>query len=188
MTTTESASIWIETGPEQPRHPSLEEHTHADVVVIGGGIVGITTALLLTEAGTDVVLLEANQLARGVSGHTTAKVSSQHGLIYDTLRSKFGSDGARTYGQANEAALAWMADRIERDSIECDFRRLSSYAYVTSESKRSQVEDEVAAAIDAGLPASLVETTPLPLYVAAAARFDDQAEFHVRKYMPALAA
>ena len=182
-----NASVWVESGPQQPAHPALDEHAHADIVVLGGGIVGITTALLLTEAGADVVLLEANQLARGVSGFTTAKVSSQHGLIYHTLRSNFGAEGARIYGQANESALAWIADRVEQHEIDCDFRRRPSYAYVTSQSKRSQIENEVSAAIEAGLPASLVETTPLPYTVAAAVRFDDQAEFHVRKYLLGLA-
>ena len=81
-----SESIWIDTGPAQPVHAALSGDVQADVAVIGGGIVGITTALLLSEAGADVVLLEANQLGRGVSGHTTAKLSSQHGLIYDRTR------------------------------------------------------------------------------------------------------
>ncbi len=184
---TTNESVWIETGPEQPAHPSLDEHVHADVVVIGGGIVGITTALLLNEAGIDVVLLEANQLARGVSGYTTAKVSSQHGLIYARLRAKFGAEGARTYGQANQAALAWMAARVEGDGIDCDFRRQASYAYVTSDGSRAKLEDEVAAAVEAGLPATLTDEPPLPFPVAGAVRFGDQAEFHVRKYLLTLA-
>jgi glycine/D-amino acid oxidase-like deaminating enzyme len=180
---TTGGSVWIETGPAQPSFPPLGVDVHADVVVIGGGIVGITTALLAQEAGADVVLLEANRLVHGVTGHTTAKVTSQHGMIYDSLRSSFGAHAARMYGQVNEAALAWMADRVRRDGIDCDFRRRSAYAYVTSESKRSDVQDEVRAAVAAGLPATYVESTPLPYPVAAAVRFDDQAEFHVRKYL-----
>lgn len=180
-------SIWIDTGPRQPELPQLDGSAHADVAVIGGGIVGLTTALLLQEAGRKVVLLEAGRLARGVSGYTTAKVSSQHGLIYAKLTSKHGADAARTYGHANEAALAWIAERVERDGIDCDFRRQPSYAYVSSESKRQQVEDEARAAVAAGLPASLTDSTPLPYPVAAAVRFDDQAEFHPRKYLLALA-
>jgi glycine/D-amino acid oxidase-like deaminating enzyme/nitrite reductase/ring-hydroxylating ferredoxin subunit len=179
-------SVWIDTGPPQPPFPQLEEDVGADVVVIGGGIAGITTALLLTEAGASVVLLEAGRLACGVSGHTTAKVSSQHGMIYARLRSRFGTEGARTYGEANEAAIDWIARRVERDGIDCDFRRRPSYAYVTGD--RSQAEAEAEAAAEAGLPASLVDTTPLPYPVAAAVRFDDQAEFHVRRYLLPLAA
>jgi len=182
----QGGSIWIETGPEQRSFPALEESLSTEVVVIGGGIVGITTALLLSEAGTDVVLLEANRLARGVTGHTTAKVSSQHGLIYSQLRSKFGADGARAYGEANQAALEWIARRVASDDIECDFRRQASYAYMSEPSGRSKLEDEVGAAVEAGLPAALVEETPLPCPVEAAVRFDDQAEFHVRKYLLAL--
>jgi glycine/D-amino acid oxidase-like deaminating enzyme/nitrite reductase/ring-hydroxylating ferredoxin subunit len=179
-------SLWIETGPRQPGFPRLDGDVHADVAVVGGGIVGITTALLLREAGASVVLLEADKLARGVTGHTTAKVSSQHGMIYAQLTRSFGADAARTYAEVNEHALEWIAARVARDGIDCDWRRRPSYAYVTSASKRSQVQDETRAATDAGLPASLVHEAPLPFPIEAAVRFDDQAEFHVRKYLLAL--
>jgi glycine/D-amino acid oxidase-like deaminating enzyme/nitrite reductase/ring-hydroxylating ferredoxin subunit len=186
--TTKHTSVWVDTGPQQPALPQLEEPVDADVAVLGGGITGITTALLLKEAGLRVVLLEANRVGCGVTGFTTAKVSSQHGMIYERLRSRFGADGARTYGAANEAALAWIAGRVEQDSIDCDFRRRASYAYLSQGGDRGQAEQEAEAALQAGLPASLVDTTPLPYPVEAAVRFDDQAEFHVRKYLLALAA
>lgn len=187
VTAAQGTSIWVATGPQPHPLPELFGEIRADVVVLGGGIVGITTALLLKEAGLRVVLLEAGRLACGVSGYTTAKVSSQHGLIYEHLRSSFGADAARTYGQANETALAWIADRVSQHEIDCDFRRQASYAYVTSDAKRAQVEQEAEAARAAGLPATLVETTPLPYPVAAAVRFDNQAEFHARKYLLGLA-
>jgi glycine/D-amino acid oxidase-like deaminating enzyme len=120
---TRHESLWIATGPEQPEHPPLERDTRAEVVVIGGGIVGITTALLLADAGVEVVLIEAGRLACGVSAHTTAKVSSQHGLVYAALASRFGADAARAYGRANEAGLEWIAARAEGGAIDCDFRR-----------------------------------------------------------------
>jgi glycine/D-amino acid oxidase-like deaminating enzyme/nitrite reductase/ring-hydroxylating ferredoxin subunit len=179
-------SVWIETGPDQPTFPELDGEVEADVAVIGGGLVGITTALLLTEAGVSVALLEADRLVHGVTGHTTAKVTSQHGLIYDELRSRFGLDGARTYGEANETALAWIAERVKRDGIECDFRRRAAYAYATSAAERSQVASETEAAAAAGLPARMTESVPLPFEVEGAERFDDQAEFHVRRYLVAL--
>jgi glycine/D-amino acid oxidase-like deaminating enzyme/nitrite reductase/ring-hydroxylating ferredoxin subunit len=185
--TAKQTSVWVDTAPAPPLHPQLDGDVRADVAVIGGGIVGITTALLLAEGGASVVLLEAGRLAGGTSGYTTAKVSSQHGLIYDALRSKHGRETARRYGEANEAALAWIAARVARDGIDCDFRRQPSYAYVTSASDRSQVEREAEAAVEAGLPAELVQETPLPYPVEAAVRFEHQAEFHPRRYLFALA-
>ena len=176
-------SPWIATGTAQPEHPGLDGDVRADVAVIGGGIVGVTTALLLTEAGARVALLEADRVGHGVTGHTTAKVSSQHGMIYDRLRSRFGADGARAYGAANEAALEWIADRVASDGIDCDLRRRPSYVY----GERSEIESEARAASEAGLPASLAEDTPLPFDAGVAVRFDGQAEFHVGRYMAALA-
>lgn len=185
--TAKQESIWIETGPQPPAAARLEEDVSVDAVVIGGGIVGITTALLLKEAGAQVALLEAGRLARGVSGQTTAKLSSQHGLIYSRLGSDFGPEAAQTYGAANEAALDWIADRVEREQIDCDFRRQPAYAYVLSASELAQVEEEARAAVEAGLPAALVASSSLPFPIAGAVRFDDQAEFHPCKYLLALA-
>ncbi len=185
--TAKRTSLWVDTAPAPRLHPQLDGDVYADVAVIGGGIVGLTTALLLAEAGASVALLEAGRLAGGTSGYTTAKVSSQHGLIYERLRSKHGAETARRYGEANEAALAWIAARVARDAIDCDFRRQASYAYVTAAKDRSKVEREADAVIAAGLPAELVQETPLPFPVEAAVRFEHQAEFHPRRYLFGLA-
>jgi glycine/D-amino acid oxidase-like deaminating enzyme/nitrite reductase/ring-hydroxylating ferredoxin subunit len=177
------SSIWLETaGPEFPR---LDRDITADVAVIGGGIVGVTTALLLHEAGARVVLIEANRVGHGVTGHTTAKVSSQHGLRYASLRSQHGAQAARAYGAANEDALKWIAARVEADGLDCDFRRRAAYVY---SQKWSEIEDEARAASTAGLPASFVSSAPLPFETGPAVRFDDQAEFHAYKYLLGLVA
>ncbi|MCA1698502.1 MAG: FAD-dependent oxidoreductase, partial [Actinobacteria bacterium] len=86
-----------------PDFGSLDAPIEVDAAVIGAGIAGLTTALLLKCAGLRVGVVEAGGVSRGTTGHTTAKVSAQHGLIYDTLSSKFGEDGARAYAQANMA-------------------------------------------------------------------------------------
>ena len=115
MRATGNASLWVDTGPAAPELPQLDRDVDADVAVIGGGIVGITTALLLKEAGARVVLLEADRLGLGVTrphdgqGLLAARVDLRRGCA-----SRFGADGAATYGAANEAALRWMADRVER--------------------------------------------------------------------------
>lgn len=179
-------SVWIATS-EEPGFGALEAPIEVDVAVLGAGIAGLTTALLLKNAGLRVAVVEAAGVSRATTGHTTAKVSAQHGLIYDTLSSKFGNDGARAYGQANLAAVDLVEALVREHGIACDWERRAAYAYTEQDSQVSQIEREVDAARQAGLPASYTEETDLPWSVKAAVRFDNQAQFHPRRYCLALA-
>jgi glycine/D-amino acid oxidase-like deaminating enzyme/nitrite reductase/ring-hydroxylating ferredoxin subunit len=181
----EHESLWIEEEPGTTA-PVLREDKTVDTAVVGGGICGITAAANLVEAGRSVALLEAGRIVQGVTGHTTAKLTAQHGLIYDHLVSTFGEEKAQQYADANQAAIEAVADRVGRHGIECNFRRASAYTYVRDEGRVDEVRREVDAARSLGLPASFVEDPPLPFDVAAAVRFDDQAYFHPRRYLLAL--
>ena len=178
-------SLWLDTAPPGRPYPEAGAPADADVIVIGAGITGITTALRLQEAGARTILLEAGRIACGVSGQTTAKVTTQHGLVYAGLADAHGADAARHYAVANERALDWIADRVEARAIDCGWRRQDAYAYVTG--AREQLEAEAQAACAAGLRATVVDDTPLPYAVAGALRFDDQAELDPRRYLLALA-
>ncbi|MBN1240153.1 MAG: FAD-dependent oxidoreductase [Gammaproteobacteria bacterium] len=188
-TSTTTASCWVETGPpaEEGRAP-LAGDASADTVVIGGGIVGLTAALMLQRAGNSVVLLEASRIGRQVTGGSTAKITSQHGLIYHHLTQRFGADAAAAYAQSNEAGLRWIAEQIRERNIDCDYEPRSAYTYALSDEQAAAVEREVEAATRAGLPARLVRETALPFPVRAAVCFDGQAQFHPVKYQAALAA
>ena len=168
-------------------YPSLDRDIAVDVAVLGGGIAGLTTALLLERDGANVAVIEASRVAAGATGYTTAKVSSQHGVHYESVESSFGTEGARTYGESNQAALEWMGGLIDERGIDCDWRRKPSYAYGASEEERVQLAREAAAAQRAGLPAEYTAETELPWQEHGAVRFADQAEFHPRKYLLPLA-
>jgi glycine/D-amino acid oxidase-like deaminating enzyme/nitrite reductase/ring-hydroxylating ferredoxin subunit len=157
-----------------------------DVAVLGGGVVGATAALLLAREGARTALLEARRLGGGVSGNTTAKLSSLHGLTYDSLRSRVGEEAARAYGEANEEGIARIAALAEELRIDCQLRRKPNFTYTESAGDREKIEAEVAAASSLGLPASYTEQTDLPFLIAAAIRFDDQAEFHPYLYVRGL--
>ena len=179
-------SLWIAT-TEDPGFPALDGPLDVDAAVIGAGVAGLTTALLLKNAGLRVAVIEASGVCLGATGHTTAKVTSQHGLIYSTLSSKFGADGARGYGEANQAALELIERLVGEHGIDCDFERRPSYVYTEQGSQVSQIEQEAEAARSAGLPAHYTEETELPWEVKGALRFDGQAQFHPRRYCLALA-
>src|SRR3954451_19006050 len=181
-----STSLWVDTAPETD-YPVLRAGLHVDVAVLGGGIAGLTTALLLKRDGAKVAVVEAGRVGAGVTAYTTAKVTSLHSIQYQSVESSFGEDGARAYAEANEAGLERVAGFIDELGIDCDWRRKPAYTYAEDESDRGKVEDEVEAAVRAGLPATFTTETDLPWPVAAAIRVEDQAEFHPRRYLIALA-
>ncbi|QSW99028.1 FAD-dependent oxidoreductase [Haloterrigena alkaliphila] len=179
-------SLWLATTPTTDYEP-LEDGLEVDVAVVGGGITGLTAAINLKEAGKTVAVLESDRIVESTTGHTTAKLTSQHGLIYDTLVSQFGPEKAKQYADANEAAIDAVEERIEEHDIDCDFRRTPAYTYAASSADVKRVSEEVETAQRLGLPAEYVAETPLPFETEGAVRFDEQAEFHPRKYLLAVA-
>jgi glycine/D-amino acid oxidase-like deaminating enzyme/nitrite reductase/ring-hydroxylating ferredoxin subunit len=181
----EPVSLWLATTPETD-FSALADDLSVDVAIIGGGIAGITTALLLKQAGAKVAIIEAGRIAESVTGNTTAKVTSQHGLIYDHLIEQFGTGGAQIYADSQQAALEKISSLVAENGVDCDFTRTDAYVYTESEDELERITADVEAATKLGLPASYEETTPLPFEVKGAIRFTNQARFHPRKYLLAL--
>ena len=179
-------SVWIATTPETS-YPPLSGQVTVDVAVIGAGITGLSVAALLKRAGARVAVIEAGRVASGVTGYTTAKITSLHGLVYRNLLDELGNERSRLYAEANQAAFARVAAFVQEDGIDCDFRRAAACTYTEDTARVPDIQAEVEASQRLGLPASYTETTDLPYPVRAAVRFDDQALFHPRKYCLALA-
>ena len=167
---------------ELPRFPTLQESITTNVLVIGGGMAGLLCAHALQKAGVDTVLVEAKNIGSGITKDTTAKITSQHGLIYHKLLRQFGFEKARLYYKANQEALAAFC-RLCAD-IDCDFSRQDSYVYSTD--GRAKLEQEIAALSTLGIPATLVSETILPFPVAGAVKFANQAQFHPLKFLSAI--
>lgn len=182
----EPTSLWLDTTPESG-FPPLQEGLTVDVAIVGGGLAGLTAATLLKAEGKSVAVLEAGRIVQGVTGYTTAKVTSLHGLIYADLVRHFGDEKARAYAEANQAAIEQIASLIQAKQIDCDFVRTEAYTYTESGDERDKIIAEVEAAIKLGLPATFTDETALPFPVKGAVRFDNQAQFHPRKYLLALA-
>ncbi|MFF7314498.1 FAD-dependent oxidoreductase [Streptomyces sp. NPDC008137] len=181
-----SSSYWLQTAPDG-RHPALAEDLDVDVAVIGAGIAGLCTAWELTRAGRSVAVLEAGRVAAGVTGHTTAKVTALHTLVYDKLRRTRGPEGARLYARSQSEAIERAAGIVEELGIDCEWESRSAYTYACDAGRVDELRAEARAAAEAGLPASFVTETGLPFPVAGAVRVTGQAQFHPRKYLLALA-
>jgi len=168
-------------------YPALEEDIKVDVAIVGGGLVGITAAYLLKGENLDVAVIEADRIGQGTTGHTTAKITSQHSLIYDKLIKHLGRERARQYAEANEYAIFFIEKLVKQKKIDCDFSHQAAYVYTQQDQYVKQIEDEAKAAASLGIRAHYLEQIPLPFDVKAAVRFDNQAQFHPRKYLLALA-
>lgn len=178
---------WMARAPETD-YPRLEESGRADVAIIGAGIVGLTAAYALSRAGVATVTLEARRVGRQVTGRSTAKVTSQHTLIYDYLIRKFGLDVARLYADANESAVRQVCQWVDDARIACDLERKNAYAYTCRPLRRAKIEAEAEAARCLGLEAQALSSAPLPFATRAALRFGNQAQFNPAMYLIGLAA
>ena len=157
------------------------------MVVVGAGIVGLTCALLLAESGREVAVLEADTLAGGVSGYTTAKLTAGHGLLYHHLESAFGKEAAARYAEAQVAGLAHVRELCARHSLDCDLEAVTNYVFAEDEDELEQLEHEAAAAGRAGLAAQVVRGLEVPFPAVGAVVLPDQAQFHPRRYLLAIA-
>ena len=175
-------SLWEQTS-RQAAFEALQKDIKTDVLIIGGGMAGVLCAYMLQRAGVNYVLTEAETIGSGVTKNTTAKITIQHGLIYDQLIRRFGLNRAWQYWKANEVALNRYRKLCR--NISCDFEEKDSYVY--SRTDRARIEREIRALEKLGGHGAFTECLPLPFPVAGAVRLPRQAQFHPLKFLSAIA-
>ncbi|KUO17246.1 FAD-dependent oxidoreductase [Streptomyces dysideae] len=183
----EPHSYWIETAPPGRLQPPLDADVTVDVAVAGGGIAGLSTAWELARSGRRVAVLEADRIAAGVTGHTTAKLSALHTLVYARLRRTRGPDAASLYARSQTEAIRRAVGIADELGIDCDWEESVAFTYAQDPAHADELRAEADAARQSGLPARYVTETGLPFPVAGAVRVTEQAQFHPRKYLLALA-
>ena len=178
-------SLWLET-VNLSSYPSLDDNIQTEVLVIGGGLTGISCAFELLKAGKEVVLVEANRLLHGTTGYTTSKLTVQHGLIYNYLENHLGLDKAKQYYESNKMGMDHILKNIQTYGIEADIQPSAASVYTKKSRYIKKIENEFKTAETIGIPATLTTELPLPYYVKQAITFDDQYEFNVVKYLVGL--
>lgn len=175
-------SYWIK-ALNLPTFSPLKEDKQVDVVIVGGGITGITVAFLLVNEGLKVAILEADSVLNGTTGHTTAKITAQHGLIYDELIQNTDLATAKLYYEANKEALQFIRDTVEKQSISCDLQKQDAYVYATTDEYSQKIEKEAEAYKALGIEGELIDSIPLDINIQKALVMKNQAQFHPLNYL-----
>lgn len=182
-----TTSIW-EVNADKKSYPKLQKNIRCDVLVIGGGITGVSTAYRLQKAGLNVCLLEGRELGSGVSGKTTAHLTTSVDADYSTVSNKIGEKAATLLAQAAREAIDLVEETDQQENLQSRFRRLPAYHYASGPGQVSQVEKELIAAQKAGLAVeSRAKAEGLPFVTEKAILFPDNAAFHPLIYIYRLA-
>lgn len=171
-------SVWTDS-IKLPEFPKADKEMKTEVLIIGGGICGILCAYMLEQKGIDYILVEGSRIGYGITKNTTAKITSQHGLIYNKLIKSVGRKKAQMYLSANEKALKEY--RLIAENIDCDFETKDAYVYSIND--RKKIEDEVSAVNSLGFNAEFASETSLPFKTAGAVKFKNQAQFNPMKFL-----
>lgn len=171
-------SYWLKDSKKK-KYPTLKSNIDTDILIIGGGINGISIAYELSKYDYNIALVEQNELYHATTGYTTGKVTFQHGYIYQHLIKSKGKDNAKLYYQGNLLAISHIQEIIKEHNIECDYQICSHSLY--SKEKSKEFLNEVKA----------YETLNIPYIINKSKDYyfltvEDQAVFHVVKYLDGL--
>lgn len=179
-------SVWTES-VEPIKYQSLKQNLKTDVVIIGGGIAGVSVAYNLTLKGKKVVLVEDGFIGSGETGRTTAHLITSLDDRYYNLERLHGEDGARLAAESHSKAIDFIEDTIKKENIACEFERLNGYLFLHPTDKKDSLEREFDAAIKAGLKVEKLNHIPgIKDESGTCLLFPQQGQFHIMKYMKGL--
>lgn len=181
-----TVSYWHKTAGEE-HYPRLEHSIETDILIIGGGITGITCAYCLALKGAKPVLIEADGLCSGTTGNTTGKVTIQHDFIYSEIMDKYGLDAAKLYAESQTSALNFVKEQVKKEQIDCQLAENTAYLFASSEDDRDKLTREYSIAKKLGIDEEYLESPNFPPDNFGMLGFRHQAVIHAVRYAKALA-
>jgi glycine/D-amino acid oxidase-like deaminating enzyme/nitrite reductase/ring-hydroxylating ferredoxin subunit len=157
-----------------------------DTLIIGAGITGITTALMLQQSGQHCIIVEAGNIGFGTTGGTSAHLNTFFDATYPEIESDFGEAAAKTVAAGGKEAIATIRSFIDQLNIDCDFEYKQAWLFSENEKETEQLQEILEAAKRAGISVENTEDNSLPIPFQAAVRFEEQGQFHPLKYISGL--
>jgi glycine/D-amino acid oxidase-like deaminating enzyme/nitrite reductase/ring-hydroxylating ferredoxin subunit len=185
VTSGKNISYWTDTINEQSPNP-LKENLETDVVIVGGGIAGLSTAYCLTQSGKKVVLVEDGFIGSGETGRTTAHFVTALDNRYSDLEKAFGEEKTKLIAESHRTAIDFVENTIKKENIDCGFERLNGYLFRHPTDKENSLEEELKSALKAGVELKKTDKAPGMLMTEKALCFFNQAQFHPLKYLHGL--
>jgi glycine/D-amino acid oxidase-like deaminating enzyme/nitrite reductase/ring-hydroxylating ferredoxin subunit len=187
LTSGEDLSFWIDS-VKPLEYPTLSQDMHAEVLIVGGGISGLTTAYCLLKSGRKIVLVEDGYIGSGETGRTTAHITAALDDGYYEIEKVFGKEGAARAAESHTLAINLVEQIVGEHNIDCDFKRVDGYLFLHPSDKLKSLRQEFEATQNAGLSTVWVEEMPVITQAPGPAiKFPKQAQFHILKYLQGLA-
>ena len=180
-------SIWQSSLPDYKSKAAYIPVGLQDVVIVGGGITGLTTGLLLQQAGKRCVIVEAHNIGFGTTGGTTAHLNTFMDTTYAQMESRFSAEDARLMAGGAKASIELIKQHIHEYNIHCLFKELPGYVFAEDEKQAKELEELVEGAKKAGVNADFTNTTVVPIPYQKIAVLENQAQFHPLKYLHGIA-
>ncbi|MGI6049857.1 MAG: FAD-dependent oxidoreductase [Acetivibrionales bacterium] len=167
-------------------YEALNEDLSTEYLIIGGGIAGVTALYLLTEAGLNPVLIDANRIGYGTSGRNTGKATAQHGYVYSRIERNYGIEKAKDYYRINSKAIDFIEEMSRKYNIDCQFKRLPAYLFTTDNEYAEKLKREFEIYQEIGIDSSFEEKIPVDIDVLCAIKMNNQAQFHPKRFIDGL--
>ena len=181
-------SPWFSDASEKMKFERLGQNISVDVVIVGGGIAGISTAYLLSKAGKKIAVIEDGNIGSGETGRTTAHITNALDDRYYDLERMYGEEGARIAAESHSRAIDFVESTVNKENIDCDFERLDGFLFLDPSDKQKSLEDELQATHRVGIAGTeLLQRTPIESFdTGPCIRFPGQGQFHPLKYLDGL--
>lgn len=179
-------SIWINNSVKNTKMSKLNKNLKCDILIIGGGIAGLSTAYNLKDSDKSVVLIEKNVCGLGATSKNTGKLTWMQDLIYSRLEKNYNSDVAKLYLDSQIKAISMIRRIVKENKIDCHLTKTKSYVFSYNDSDYSDFGSEIEFYKNNGIKYKLLDKLPIDYPCKYAIETDNSYVFNTYEYLVGL--